>query len=434
MQMDRAALRRTAPATVASRNPVICVVDDDDLYRQYLAALLKANNCRVLEASRGLDLIELMEEHEIDCVLLDYNLVTENGLSVHQQIKDRFRDAPPILMLTVETNERTIIKAFRGGISDYILKRDLRPDELFSAIASALEHSDEEKAKNEELARLRQKSDFDDETGLYTAQHMEGRLAQMTRRGGHARCAVILIAPTGLEEISAKLGQAIGDRVFRTFASRLRALVRQSDICGRYQEAKFIYLVDVDVRHKTVSAICARLATELSLHMNFEGLALGVAPAIGAAIHPFDGGTARDVLACAEQSLERCQTDAMPYCVASAAEHADADAAQPDHGLQRADDPGPASGVQRDRRSARRQRVLKRARIFLPTVPSAIECTIRDISSNGARLRVSAPLMAPEQFEVALGNSNDRTPVVLRWKTSNELGVQFVHVQPQLEQ
>jgi hypothetical protein len=182
-----------------------------------------------------------------------------------------------------------------------------------------------------------------------------------------------------------------------------------------------------------VSAICARLATELSLHMNFEGLALGVAPAIGAAIHPFDGGTARDVLACAEQSLERCQTDAMPYCVASAAEHADA-AAQPDHGLQRADDPGPASGVQRDRRSARRQRVLKRARIFLPTVPSAIECTIRDISSNGARLRVSAPLMAPEQFEVALGNSNDRTPVVLRWKTSNELGVQFVHVQPQLEQ
>jgi len=328
-------------------------VDDDDLYRQYLAALLKANNCRVLEASRGLDLLELMAEHEIDCVLLDYNLVTENGLSVHQQIKDRFREAPPILMLTVETNERTIIKAFRGGISDYILKRDLRPDELFGAIASALEHSDEENAKQEELARLRQRSDFDDETGLYTAQHLEGRLAHMTRRGRDSRCAVILIAPTGLEEISAKLGQAVGDRAFRTFASRLRALVRQSDICGRYQEAKFIYLVDVDVRHKTVSAICARLATELSLHMNFEGLALGVAPAIGAAIHPFDGNTARDVLACAEQSLERCKVNGKPYCVASAAEHADADSVQADHGLQSAADA--ASPRHRaDRRSVRR--------------------------------------------------------------------------------
>src|SRR5262249_27147683 len=158
----------------------------------------------------------------------------------------------PILMLTVETNERTIIKAFRGGVSDYILKRDLRPDELFGAIASALEHRDEERAKNEELARLRQRSDFDDETGLYAAQFMQGRLAQMMRRGAQARCAIILIAPTGLEEISAKLGQATGDRAFRTFASRLRAVVRSSDICGRYRDTTFIYLVDVDVRSKSV--------------------------------------------------------------------------------------------------------------------------------------------------------------------------------------
>src|SRR5882757_989946 len=183
MQMDRAALRRAAPGAVASRNPVICIVDDDDLYRQYLAALLKANNCRVLEASRGLDLIELIEKNEIDCVLLDYNLVTENGLSIHQQIKDRFPDAPPIVMLTVETNERTIIKAFRGGISDYVLKRDLRPDELFGVIANVLARRDDEKAQKEEVTRLRQKSDFDDETGLYATQYMEGRLAQMTRRG-----------------------------------------------------------------------------------------------------------------------------------------------------------------------------------------------------------------------------------------------------------
>ena len=52
----------------------------------------------------------------------------------------------------------------------------------------------------------------------------------------------------------------------------------------------------------------------------------------------------------------------------------------------------------------------------------------------GARLRVNSPLMAPEQFEVALGNSNERTPVVLRWQSSTELGVQFVHAQPQLDQ
>jgi diguanylate cyclase (GGDEF)-like protein len=409
-------------------------VDDDDLYRQYLAALLKANNCRVLEASRGLDLMTLMEQHAIDCVLLDYNLVTENGLSIHQQIKDRFRAVPPILMLTVETNERTIIKAFRGGISDYVLKRDLRPEELFGAIASALDHRDEERAKQEELNRLRQKSDFDDTTGLYTSHYMEGRLAQMTRRGHSSRCAVILIAPISLEEISAKFGQAVGDRAFRTFASRLRAVARSSDICGRYGDRRFIYLVDIDVRYKTVSAVCTRLAAELSLHLNFEQLALDIAPAIGAAIYPFDGNTAPDLLACAEQLVERCQANALPYCITSTAEDADTEAVQPDAGPQGGTDPAASGGEQRiDRRSVRRQRVLKRGRIFLPNVPSAIECTIRDISPKGARLRVSVPLIAPEQFEVALGNASERTQVILRWQSSNELGVQFVHAQPQFE-
>src|ERR1700726_742904 len=92
----------TAPSLVAARNPVICIVDDDDVYRQYLTAILKANNCQVLEASRGQELMDLLATHQIDCVLLDYSLAAENGLSVHEQIKDRFRELPPVVMLTGE--------------------------------------------------------------------------------------------------------------------------------------------------------------------------------------------------------------------------------------------------------------------------------------------------------------------------------------------
>jgi diguanylate cyclase (GGDEF)-like protein len=263
---------------------------------------------------------------------------------------------------------------------------------------------------------------------------MEDRLTQIMRRGHDARCAIVLVVPSGLDEIRARFGQAIGDRAFRTFASRLRAVVRQSDICGRHRGEGFIYLIDVDVRYKTVSATCARLAAELSPRMNFEGLALDVAAAIGAAIYPFDGSTAAAVLAGAEQSLERCRADALPYFVASTSEQADAD-----HPVnlddQVAAGAGEGSPSQRaDRRSVRRQRVLKRGQIFFPDVPSAIECTVRDISSRGARLRVSAPLMAPSQFAVALGHSSERTPVELVWQTGNELGVRFVHPQPQFEQ
>jgi diguanylate cyclase (GGDEF)-like protein len=440
--MDKAAVRRSAPSLVASRNPVICIVDDDDIYRQYLAALLKANNCKVLEASRGLELIDMLEKHAIDCVLLDYDLVAENGLYVHQQIKDRFRDAPPIVMLTGETNERTIIKAFRGGISDYVLKRDLRSDELFIVLANALAQRDDQKAKQEELSRLRQKSDFDDATGLYTTQYMEERLARLAGGRQQARYAAILITPAKLEETGAKFGQAVRDRALRMFATRLRAVTRQNDICGRYQADKFIYLVDIDVRHKSISAICARLASDLSLGMNFDGLSLNLAPAIGAAIYPFDGDTTQIVLAGAEQALEQSKAGAIPYVVASApsADERDAEHAEPEAGPRPAMAPGAAATTsvtfdrRADRRTVRRQRVLRRGQIFLPTVPSAIECTIRDISSRGARLRVNAPLLAPERFEVTLGNSTERTQVTLRWQAGNEIGVQFLQIQPQFDQ
>jgi len=435
--MDKAAVRRVAPSLVASRNPVICIVDDDDIYRQYLAELLKANNCRVLEASRGGELIEILERHPIDCVLLDYALVAENGLHVFQELKDRFQELPPFVMLTGQTNERAIIKAFRGGINDYVLKRDLRPDELFAVLENVLADRDERRAKQEELSRLRRNSSFDDETALYALQYMQERLARLAQNPQRRRYAIILIRPRQLDELGDRFGQATRDRALRQFAVRLRSAVRQTDICGRYQSDQFIYLVDVDVRHKSIGAICARLANELSFGMSFDGLSLNLEPAIGAAIYPFDGDAPQGVLASAEQALERSRTTATPYVVASApaAEECDAELSKQDSNPRREmfAGPGAAASVTPERRAVRRQRVLKRGQIFLPTVPSAIECTIRDISSRGARLRVNASLIAPEHFAVVIGSSSERTQVALRWQAGNEIGVEFAQPQPQFD-
>jgi PleD family two-component response regulator len=436
--MSTTTFSATAPSLVASRNPVLCIVDDDDLYRQYLAALLKANSCRVLEASRGLDLIDILDTNQVDCILLDYNLITENGLSVHQQIKERFRDVPPIVMLTNETNERTIIKAFRGGVTDFVLKQNLRSDELFRAIANALSRRDSERSEQEELARLRQKSDFDDATALHTREYMERQLARVAEARRRGRFAVILICPTGLDEIGVKFGQVVHDRSFRAFAARLRAIVRASDMCGRYDHLKFIYLVDVDVRQKSIGAICARLAKELPLEMNLDGLKLIVAPAIAAAIYPFDGDTVQAVLASAERALEECRTSAMSFVVASGAssageepgaDHVEDGRAASAAAYVEADLAPSAAGTserQSDRRAVHRQRVFKRAKIFIPSMPSAIDCTMRDVSAKGARLIVGAPLMVPEKFDVIFGNTTERKPVVLRWQIGNQIGVQFV--------
>jgi PilZ domain-containing protein len=90
--------------------------------------------------------------------------------------------------------------------------------------------------------------------------------------------------------------------------------------------------------------------------------------------------------------------------------------------------PGAAMAVvghQSDRRSVHRGKVFKRGQILIPNLHSAIECTIRDISSYGARLRVDGHFVAPERFELLLSPKDGRKRVQLRWQIGNELGVQF---------
>ena len=54
-----------------------------------------------------------------------------------------------------------------------------------------------------------------------------------------------------------------------------------------------------------------------------------------------------------------------------------------------------------------------------------IECTIRDISPRGARLRVPNPQAVPPAFELLFKESGRTRPARLRWKSRAEIGVIF---------
>jgi PleD family two-component response regulator len=440
--MDTATIRQDAESLVASRNPVIAIVDDDELLRGFLAALLKSANCQVLEAACGQDLLALVERQPIDCILLDYHLAAENGLAIHGQIKERFRTVPPIVMLTTESNERTIIKAFRGGVSDYLLKKGLTPEELFKAVADALLRRAEAQAQDAEVSRLRRKSEFDDATGLYSRHAIDDRLARVTSRRQPGRCAVVLIAMNSLDAIAAKFGQVIADRALRAFVSRLKRALVPSEICGCWDDGLFVSITDVDVRFKTVGLACGRLARELAFDVQFEAVGLALSASIGAAIYPIHGRTPADVIAAAEHALGEARSAGKPFAIApdpAAADDrariavVDGEEPQPVASSHGADDEPPSrfatiAPVKRegDRRSVPRQRVLKRGQIVIANLCSAIDCTIRDISPRGARLRVEGHFIAPEEFELVMLGTQGRKPVQTRWQSGNEIGVQFI--------
>jgi hypothetical protein len=88
-----------------------------------------------------------------------------------------------------------------------------------------------------------------------------------------------------------------------------------------------------------------------------------------------------------------------------------------------APDAGP-SAVSENRRVPR-QRVLKGGRIVFNNGRSTIDCTVRNLSSGGAKLSVASVFGVPQTFYLVVGTENSRACQVV-WHGTNELGVEFI--------
>jgi hypothetical protein len=75
-------------------------------------------------------------------------------------------------------------------------------------------------------------------------------------------------------------------------------------------------------------------------------------------------------------------------------------------------------------RRTTRQRVLKAAHIIFKGGGAAIDCTVRDISATGARLKVVSPIGIPETFDLAIEGAPTRHCRVV-WRKLDQIGVEF---------
>ncbi|SDA31708.1 hypothetical protein SAMN02799622_05081 [Methylobacterium sp. UNC378MF] len=76
-----------------------------------------------------------------------------------------------------------------------------------------------------------------------------------------------------------------------------------------------------------------------------------------------------------------------------------------------------------DRRAAPRRRTLLEGRIELAG-GGVIDCTIRNMSDGGARLKVVSVIGVPDAFVLAYG-AGQRRPARITWRQETELGVAF---------
>ena len=113
----------------------ILIVDDEPKILEIVDAYLTASHYDVIQASNGLDALELALNETPDLVVLDLMLPDLSGLEVCRRL--RKQSEVPIVMLTAKSAEDDILTGLTTGADDYLVK-PFSPKELVVRIATVL--------------------------------------------------------------------------------------------------------------------------------------------------------------------------------------------------------------------------------------------------------------------------------------------------------
>ncbi len=102
------------------------IVDDDKFSRTFVkTALYQIGIKNTKEAASTLEAAEILRSFKINVVLLDQQMPDQSGLELARQIKaGKVGDDPnlPIIMVTIDTKEKTVLDAKSVGIHEYLVK------------------------------------------------------------------------------------------------------------------------------------------------------------------------------------------------------------------------------------------------------------------------------------------------------------------------
>src|SRR5699024_808241 len=109
------------PSTVSKA--IILIADDDPINLQVLMNQLNLEGYEVIIATTGANVLEIVQRHSIDLVILDIMMPQMSGYEVTAKLREQFTLIDlPILMLTAKTQLQDKLIAFEAGANDYLAK------------------------------------------------------------------------------------------------------------------------------------------------------------------------------------------------------------------------------------------------------------------------------------------------------------------------
>jgi CheY-like chemotaxis protein len=139
--------RALTPLTTVIRNlnalakqvqPMVLVVDDDELQCKVIETVLKEENYRLVFAASGLEALSLLRQLRPDVVLMDVRMPDMDGITATQRLKALPQFAQlPVIMITGHSEKAVVVDSLRAGATGFLVKPFGR-DTLITKLREAL--------------------------------------------------------------------------------------------------------------------------------------------------------------------------------------------------------------------------------------------------------------------------------------------------------
>jgi two-component system, OmpR family, KDP operon response regulator KdpE len=116
---------------------LILIIDDEKQIRRMLHTALSGHNYHVIEASTGIEGLEIAANEHPEIILLDLGLPDLDGVEVTRRLRE-WTDTP-IIILSVREREQDKVLALDAGAEDYLTK-PFGMSELLARIRVILRH------------------------------------------------------------------------------------------------------------------------------------------------------------------------------------------------------------------------------------------------------------------------------------------------------
>jgi FixJ family two-component response regulator len=139
--------------TAARKLPMVYVIDDDELMRHALSALMRSVGLSVEAFDSPNEFLAFPKSDGPSCLILDVRLRGESGLAFQESIaKSNLR--MPILFMTAHGDIEMTVKAMKAGAVDFFPK-PFRDQDMLDAVTQALKRDDERLEKEKALVDVR---------------------------------------------------------------------------------------------------------------------------------------------------------------------------------------------------------------------------------------------------------------------------------------